>query len=85
MTPEEKRLKITAPIPLEKALDIYGVQSEAELMSLLKDKFETYSQNFLQNQEKKTINLKFILLIIFILIIGGYLLFSDSLLELISN
>ena len=31
MTPEEKRLKITAPIPLEKALNIYGVQSEAEL------------------------------------------------------
>ena len=48
MTPEEKRLKITAPIPLEKVLDIYGVQSEAELMSLLKDKFEAYSQNFLQ-------------------------------------
>jgi len=84
MTPEEKRLKITAPIPLEKVLDIYGVQSEAELMSLLKDKFETYSQNFLQNQEKKTINFKFILLIIFVLLVGSYFMFSESLKGLIS-
>ena len=84
MTPEEKRLKITAPIPLEKALDIYGVQSEAELMSLLKDKFETYSQNFLQNQEKKTINFKFILLINFVLLVGSYFMFSESLKGIIS-
>ena len=84
MTPEEKRLKITAPITLEKALDIYGVQSEAELMSLLKDKFETYSQNFLQNQEKKTINFKFILLIIFVLLVGSYFMFSESLKGIIS-
>ena len=84
MTPEEKRLKITAPIPLEKVLDIYGVQSEAELMSLLKDKFEAYSQNFLQNQEKKTINFKFILLIIFVLLVGSYFMFSESLKGIIS-
>ena len=84
MTPEEKRLKITAPITLEKVLDIYGVQSEAELMSLLKDKFETYSQHFLQNQEKKTINFKFILLIIFVLLVGSYFMFSESLKGLIS-
>ena len=84
MTPEEKRLKITAPIPLEKALDIYGVQSEAELMSLLKDKFETYSQNFLQNQEKKTINFKFILLIIFVLLVGSYFIFSERIIEILN-
>jgi hypothetical protein len=83
MTPEEKRLKITAPMPLEKALDIYGVQSEAELMSLLKDKFETYSQNFLQNQEKKTINFKFILLIIFVLLVGSYFIFSERIIEML--
>jgi hypothetical protein len=56
MTPEEKRLKITTPIPLERVLSIYGVSSEAELMSLLKDKFETYGKNFLSNKKKKGFN-----------------------------
>jgi hypothetical protein len=84
MTPEEKRLKITTPMPLEKALSIYGVQSEAELMSLLKDKFETYSQNFLQNQEKKVVNIKLILLTVFILFVGLYFVFSDRLVEILN-
>ena len=84
MTPEEKRLKITAPIPLEKALDIYGVQSEAELLELLRDKFETYSQNFLQNQEKKVINIKMIILILFVFFVGVYITFSDKIIEMLN-
>lgn len=71
-------------MPLEKALSIYGVQSEAELMSLLKDKFETYSQNFLQNQEKKVVNIKLILLTVFILFVGLYFAFSDRLVEILN-
>lgn len=84
MTPEEKRMKITAPIPLERALSLYGVQSEAELMELLRDKFETYSQNFLQNQEKKVINIKIVLLILFVIFVGMYFAFSERIIEMLS-
>ena len=85
MTPEDKRLKITAPIPIDRALKMYGVNSEAELISLLRDKFDSYSKHFLQNQEKKSINSKLILLIVFVLLVGGYLMFSENLVELFSN
>ena len=83
MTPEEKRLKITSPIPLDRALKMYGVNSEAELMSLLRDKFDSYSKNFLQNQEKKSVSYKLILLIVFVLLIGCYFMFSESFMQLI--
>ena len=83
MTPEEKRLKITSPIPLDRALKMYGVNSEAELMSLLRDKFDSYSKHFLQNQEKKSVSYKLILLIVFILLIGCYFMFSESFMQLI--
>jgi hypothetical protein len=83
MTPEEKRLKVTAPIPLERVLKMYGVNSETELMNLLKDKFHSYSRHFLQNQEKKSINTKLILLIVFVFLFGCYFMFSESLIQLI--
>ena len=83
MTPEEKRLKITSPIPLDRALKMYGVNSEAELMSLLRDKFDSYSKHFLQNQEKKSVSYKLILLIVFILLIGCYFMFSERFMQLI--
>ena len=83
MTPEEKRLKITSPIPLDRALKMYGVNSEAELMSLLRDKFDSYSKHFLQNQEKKSVSYKLILLIVFVLLIGCYFMFSESFMQLI--
>ena len=56
MTPEEKRLKITTPIPLEKALNIYGVNSEAELMNLFKEKLNVHKKNFLTGDKKKSFN-----------------------------
>ena len=83
MTPEEKRLKITSPIPLDRALKMYGVNSEAELMSLLRDKFDAYSKHFLQNQERKSVSYKLILLIVFVLLIGCYFMFSESFVQLI--
>jgi len=84
MTPEEKRLKVIAPIPLEKVLLMYGVNSESELINLLKGKFDTYSRNFLQNQAKKSINIKIILLIIFTLLIGLYFMFYEDFIRLLN-
>ena len=56
MTPKEKRAKLTKPISLDKALIIYGVNSEADLISLLDNKFDIYSKNFLSNKKKKGFN-----------------------------
>tara|TARA_B100000787_G_scaffold164499_1_gene147241 strand:+ start:1303 stop:1479 length:177 start_codon:yes stop_codon:yes gene_type:complete len=53
MSPEEKRVKITRPIALDQALKIYGVNSENELMKILKDKLSIYGKQFLLGKTKK--------------------------------
>ena len=56
MTPAEKRAKITKPISLDKALIMYGVKSEDELMSLFKEKLNVHKKNFLTGEKKKSFN-----------------------------
>ena len=53
MTPKQKRAKILKSIPLDKALKIYGVSSEHELMTVLQDKLNLFGGKFLSNQPKK--------------------------------
>ena len=57
MTPAEKRAKITKPISLDKALIMYGVKSEDELMNLFKEKLNVHKKNFLTGDKKKSFNL----------------------------
>jgi len=52
MTPKKKRAKISKPIPLDRALKIYSVNSEYELMKVFQDKFDLYEQKFLSNKPK---------------------------------
>ena len=56
MTPKEKRAKLTKPISLDKALKIYGVNSEDELMNLFKEKLDLYNNNFLTDRKRKGFN-----------------------------
>ena len=56
MTPKEKRAKLTKPISLDKALGIYGVNSEDELMNLFKEKFDLYNNKFLTDRKRKGFN-----------------------------
>ena len=57
MTPAEKRAKITKPISLDKALIMYGVKSEDELMNLFKEKLNVHKKNFLTGEKKRGFNL----------------------------
>ena len=56
MTPKEKRAQLTKPISLDKALKIYGVNSEDELMNLFKEKFDLYNNKFLTDRKRKGFN-----------------------------
>ena len=53
MTPKEKRAKLTKPISLDKALKMYGVSSEDELMELFREKLNTHKKNFLKSVKRK--------------------------------
>ena len=56
MASEKKIAQVTKPIPMEKALKMYGVSSEDELKELFRELFNSRKGNFFTNIFRKILN-----------------------------